>query len=176
MFYIQHGFAHILITMHVDRVPPWTIKQSTLYLGETIGVQQVSTWRLLLLLSVFALLYTLHMSKFYMPTFVNHWNNSKTAPITLYFVRLSILGKPVFVYNSAISSMVNTNVKPHRIACSTSLTSFVHVGSISMLTHRPCHGPWTLNTFRSFHSISSPNMVIRVLGRKYCCQIFIAML
>ena len=39
-----------------------------------------------------------------MPTFVNHWNNRKTAPISLYFVRLSILDKRVFVYISTIFS------------------------------------------------------------------------
>ena len=137
-----------------------------LYLGETIGVQPVSTRRLALykLLSGFALLYTLYMSKFYMPTFVNHWNNSKTAPISFYNVRLSILGKPVFVYISAIFSAVNTYVTPHRIACSASLTSFVRVGSINMLTNRPCHGPWTVNVSRRFCSVSSPNVVSGVLG------------
>ena len=39
------------------------------------------------LLSVFAKLYTPHMPQFYMPTFGNHRNNSKTAPISLYLVR-----------------------------------------------------------------------------------------
>ena len=44
------------------------------------------------LLSVFAKSHTPHMPKFYMPTFGNHRNNSKTVPLSLYFVRLPSLG------------------------------------------------------------------------------------
>ena len=43
------------------------------------------------LLLVFAMSYTLRLSKFYMPTLINHRNNSKKAPISLYFVRPSSL-------------------------------------------------------------------------------------
>ena len=38
------------------------------------------------LLSAFTKLYIYLMSKFDKPTFGNRWNNSKTAPISLYFV------------------------------------------------------------------------------------------
>ena len=61
-------------------------------LGETIGVQPASTRRLALHFTsccrFFDILYTPHMPKFYMPTLGNRPNNSKTAPISLYFVRL----------------------------------------------------------------------------------------
>ena len=68
------------------------------YLGETIGVSAsldsaIGT-QFYKLLSVFSILYTPHMPKFYMPTCGNRRNNSKTAPISLYFVWLSMLGKP----------------------------------------------------------------------------------
>ena len=128
------------------------------------------------LLSVFALLYTLLMSKLYVPTFVNHRNNSKTASVSLYFVWLSTLGKPVFVYISTIVSAINTYATQHRIVCFTSLTSFMHVGSISMVTNRPCHGPWTVNASRRFHSVSSPNVVSWLLSRKYWYHLFKATL
>ena len=48
----------------------------------------------------------LHMSKVYMPTFVNNQNNSKTVPISLYFVQFSTLGKPTIVYMDAILNAV----------------------------------------------------------------------
>ena len=84
------------------------------YLGETIGVSAspdsaIGT-QFYQLLSVFDILYTPHMPKFYMPTFGNRRNNSKTAPISLYFVRLSMLGKPGFESESAIFSVVNNYV------------------------------------------------------------------
>ena len=85
-----------------------------LYLGETIGVSAsldsaIGT-QFYKLLSVFDILYTPHMPKFYMPTLGNRRNNSKTAPISLNFVRLSMLGKPGFASNSAIFSAVNNYV------------------------------------------------------------------
>ena len=84
------------------------------YLGETIGVSAsldlaIGT-QFYKFLSVFDILYTPHMPKFYMPTLGNRRNNSKTAPISLYFVRLSMLGKLSFASNSAIFSAVNNYV------------------------------------------------------------------
>ena len=84
------------------------------YLSETIGVSAsldsaIGT-QFYKLLSVFDILYTPHMPKFYMPTFGNRRNNSKTEPISLYFVRLSMLGKPGFASNSAIFNAVNNYV------------------------------------------------------------------
>ena len=168
VFHIPLGFAYILIPLYADRVPPWTMKQSTfifwwdhwssasLYSAIGTGFHK--------LLSVFALLYTLHMSKFYMPILVNHRNNIKATPINLYLFGFQQAGKPVFVYISAIFSAVHTYVTRHMIVCSTSLTSFVHEGFISMLTNRPCLGPWTVNASRRFCSASSPNVVSGVLG------------
>ena len=76
--------------MHVDTVPPWTVKQSSflvIFFGGTIGAQWAVDSAIgtgfYKLLSVFANLYTPHMSQFYMPTFGNHRSNSKTAPISL---------------------------------------------------------------------------------------------
>ena len=95
------------------------------YLGEAIGGQPAST-PFYKLLSVFDILYTPHMPTFYMPTFGNRRNNSKTAPISRYFVQLSMLGKPGFASNSAIFSAVNNYVATPRgltrytLVCSTS--------------------------------------------------------
>ena len=162
--------------MHGDRVPhgPWN--SLLLYLGETIGVQPASTRWLALDFTSFCRFSPYNIcftcrNFICQLTFVNHWSNRKTAPISLYFVLLSILGKRVFVYIRTIFNAANTYVTPHRIVCSTSLTSFVHVGSISMFTNRPCLGLWTVNASRRFHSVVSPNVVSGVLGRKHCCKI-----
>ena len=73
-----------------------TMNRETVYLGETIGVSvsldsAIGTG-FYKLLSVFAISYTLCMSKFYMPTLINNRNTSKTAPISLYFVPVSSWG------------------------------------------------------------------------------------
>ena len=61
----------------------------SLYLGETIGVSASLDSAIgtgfYKLLSVFVILYMFRMSKFHMPTLINHRNNSKTAPISLCF-------------------------------------------------------------------------------------------
>ena len=61
----------------------WWDHRSSASLDSAIGT---GFYKLLL---VFAISYTLCMPKFYMPTLINHRNNSKTAPISLYFVRPS---------------------------------------------------------------------------------------
>ena len=77
-----------------SRHGPWN--SLPLYLGETIGVSASLDSAIgtgfYKLLSVFAIPYTLRMSKFYMPTLINHQNNSKTVPISLYFVQVSSWG------------------------------------------------------------------------------------
>ena len=113
--------------MPADRVPPWTVKQYSFiswwdHWGSASLDSAIGTWFYKLPL-VFALSYRLHTSKCYMPSFVNHRNHNRTAPISLYFARFSSLGKPVLVYTSE----VNTYVTPNKIVCSTSLTSFVHI-------------------------------------------------
>ena len=95
MFHTPHGSAHILIPMHADRVPSWTVKQSTFiswwdHWSSTSLDSAVGTG-FYKLLSLFAILYTLRMLKFYVLTLINHRNNGKTTPISLYFVRLSSL-------------------------------------------------------------------------------------
>ena len=52
----------------------------------------------------FAILYTLRMSKFYMPTLINHRINSETAPISFILFQFQA-GE---AYLSAFFSMVNT--------------------------------------------------------------------
>ena len=95
------------------------------------------------LLSVFARLYTPHMQQFYMATFTNHRNNSKTAPISLYLVWYP-LGNPWLRWLQwAIFSVEDTRYRDMGYrSLFHILISFVHTGPFSMLTHRPCHGPW----------------------------------
>ena len=91
-----------------------------LYLGEIIGVSASLDSAIgtgfYKLLSVFAILYMLRMSKFYMPTLINHQKNSKTVPISLYFVQVSSWGSCL----SAIFSVVNTYAVLRIPVCSTS--------------------------------------------------------
>ena len=104
-----HSTWHCTYTdfyMHVERVPPWTVKSLVLYLGGTNGSQWAvdsafGTW-FYKLLSVFARLYTPYTPQFYMPTFGNHRNNSKTASFSLYLARFP-LGNPGSVGFSELS-------------------------------------------------------------------------
>ena len=145
MFHIPHGSSHMLIPMHTDRITPWTVKQSgfiswwdhwtLVSLDSAIGTGFCK------LLSVFAIsTYQPHMLKWHMQTFGNRRNHSKTAPISLYFVRFPQWDSPASFTPSLFHILV----------------SFLHVGHISMLTNRPCHRPWTVNEFRRFRSLSSP--------------------
>ena len=148
MLHIPHGTVHIripLCTRTVSHHGPWN--SLVLYFGGTIGVQWAvdSAIRIKFykLLSVHVKLYTPHMPKFYMPTFGNHRNNSKTAPISHYLVRHP-LGKPRFRWCiHAILSGINTwRVITGYLVCSTfELASCMW--PISLLTNRPCHRPWT---------------------------------
>ena len=110
-------------------VVPRTVKQSSYIFGETNAgscfksppyhyvpgwLESLVTWvqsavdsaidtGFYKLLSAFDKLYAPHMPKFHVPTIGNCRNNSKTAPISLYFVTYD----HGFVYISAIFSMVN---------------------------------------------------------------------
>ena len=86
----------------------WWDHRSWASLDSAIGTQFYT------LLSVLDILCTPHMPKFYMPTFGNRRNSNKTVPISLYFVRLAMLGKPGFASNSAIFSAVNNYVATPR--------------------------------------------------------------
>ena len=178
LVHIPHGPAHIMIpicTPTGSHQGPWN--SLVLYLGETIGGQSPIDTAIgagfYKLLSIFGKSYTPHMSKFYMQTFGNCRNKSETAPISLYFVRLSTLGKPGFVYISVIFSAVNTCVTHGIPSLFHVLTNFVHVGPISMFTNRPCHGPWIVIESRGFRCVSfpvsQPNVVAGVSGRNYTC-------
>ena len=82
----------LMCTRTGSRHGPWN--SLVLYLGGTIGAQWAVDSAIgtgfYKLLSVFAKLYTPHMPQFYMPTFGNHRNNNKIAPISLYLVRLPL--------------------------------------------------------------------------------------
>ena len=148
--------------MHANRVPPWTVKQSTFIswwdhwssasLDSTIGT---GFYKLLL---VFAISYTLHLSKFYMPTLINHRNNSRKAPIGLYFVRPTSLLQCYFKRGKLVNIYIITGFPsvPHPNllrACRSSLCS----------SAVPCHGPWIVNasleetgTYLSYPILSYP--------------------
>ena len=83
----------------------WPWNSLSLYLGEAIGVSasldSAIRTGFYKLLSVFVTSYTLGMSKFYMPTLINHRNNSKIAPISLYLCSSFKLGKPASALFSA---------------------------------------------------------------------------
>ena len=102
MLHIPHGTAHIripLCTRTMLHHRPWN--SLVVYLCWTIGVQWAVDSAIRIefykLLSVLVKLYTLRMPLFHIPTFGNHRNNSKTAPISRYLVRHS-LGKPMFLW------------------------------------------------------------------------------
>ena len=85
-----HGTAHILIPMNADKLPPWTVRQSTFiswwdHWGSASHDSAIGT-RFYKLLSDLAMLYTLRMSKFCMPTLINHRNNSKAVPVIRWFL------------------------------------------------------------------------------------------
>ena len=108
------------------------------------------------------ILYTLHMPKFYMPTFGNRRNNSKTAPISLYFVRLAMVGKPGFTSNSVIFSATNNYVTtPHGLTRDTLYVPHPNwlcacKSCISMLTRRCPMGREMWTNLGRFRSISFP--------------------
>ena len=117
---------------------PWN--SLVLYLGEFIAVQPVSTRQLALdFTSCYRFSpYYIHMSKFYIPTFGSHRNNSITAPISLYFVPSPQTGIDHVI---AIFSAVNTCCRRHQLSGARArdssslfhiLTSFVHGGVLSV--------------------------------------------
>ena len=115
MLHIPQGTAHIRILICAwtgSRRRPWNCL--VLYLGGTIGAQWAVDSAIgagfCKLLSVFARLYTPHTPQFYMPTFGNHRNNSKTAPISLYFVRFPLENPGLRWLQWAIFSVEDTHV------------------------------------------------------------------
>ena len=112
------------------------------------------------LLSVFALLYTPHMSKFYIPTFGSHRNNSGTVPISLYFVPGPQTGVAHII---AIFSTINTSCRHHQLpgACARDSSSLFHIfrarrSTVSMLTttDRVSVSDKTLKV--RYHEVSKP--------------------
>ena len=158
--------------MHADRVPSWTMKQSSFISWwdpwSSASLDSSTGTGCYNLLSVFAILYTPHMPKFYMATCGNHRNNSRTALISLFFKRLSTPGKPgfaaaLFLVRLTTASQHHVVTRGIRSLFHILTTNFVHVGPISMLTNRPWHGLWTANESGRFRSISftvsKPNVV-----------------
>ena len=74
--------------VHVDRVAPWMVKKSNFisWWDHRSSASADSETGL----TALAILYTPHMLKFYKLTFGNPRNNSKTTPISPYFVRFAI--------------------------------------------------------------------------------------
>ena len=93
------------------------------------------------LLKVVAKLYTLRMPKFSIRTFGNLRNNCETVFIWLFVI--SSRGITGFFCIGAIFTKVNAPVKLGIPSLFYIPISFVHMGPISMLNNRPCHGPWT---------------------------------
>ena len=107
-----HSTRHRTYTdsfMHADNVAPSTVKQSTFisWLDHRSSMSRRlgdSHWILQALIGSCQIIHTSH-ALIYMPTFGNHRNNSKTAPISRYLVRHS-LGKPRFRwYPSSVSTL-----------------------------------------------------------------------
>ena len=94
------------------------------------------------LISVFAILYTLRMSKFHMPTLINHRNNSKTARPSAFILFDFQAGEACLSVIGPFDMLI----------CSPPV---------------PSHWPWTVNACRRFRYVSSPNVVSGVLGRIY---------
>ena len=134
------------------------------YLGETIRVSAsldsaIGT-QFYKLLPVFDILYTPHMPKFYMPTFGNRRNNSKTAPISLYLVRLSMLGKPGFASDRSIgqklkvSTLQSYNPTPYSINAYTFMTntafnrSFLPPICVVIWIYFLYYSPWPVRIWR----------------------------
>ena len=176
-FHISHGTAHILILMHADRVRPWTVKRSSSISWwdhrSSASLDSAIGTGIYKLLSVFAMSFTPHMSIFYMPTFGNRRNNNETGPISLYFVRLPMLGYPGFASIVAIFGAVNTCVTtpcghtPDTWYLLHILTSFVYVDiSVCSPTGRVMGRElWTsLGDSVAFHSLSQTKRGLRRTG------------
>ena len=85
--------------MYAECVAPWTVKQSSFiswWDHRSSMSRRLGDWHWILQAPIGSC-QTIHTSHavIYMPIFGNHRNNSKTAPISNYLVRL-ILGKPRF--------------------------------------------------------------------------------
>ena len=92
MLHIPQGTAHVR-----NLISTWTGSHRgprnslLLFLGGTVGAQWAFDSAIgtgfYKLLSVFANLYTPHMTQFYMPTFCDNRNNSKQRPLVFILVR-----------------------------------------------------------------------------------------
>ena len=109
VFHIPHGFAHVLTPLHVDRVPPWTVKQSTFISWwahwSSISIDSAIGTGFYKLLSVFALLYMLYMSNYFI------WQHSSIIEPIIKQRQLAFIlfdFQPGIACISAIYSMVNT--------------------------------------------------------------------
>ena len=149
MLHITHGTAHIRIlicTPTGSHHGPWN--SLVLYLGGIIGVQWAVDSAIgtgfYKLLSLLAKLYMPQM-----PLFI--CQHSAITETTVKQRLLAIIWfdshweSPGFFGIHAIFSGINT--RDASLHGEPSLyhipTSFVHIGPISLLTNRPCHGPWT---------------------------------
>ena len=132
---VPHTFWFLY--MHTDRVVPRTVKQSiniSLWdhrspashrLGDCQWIWQGAVgFRQIILISHADILYY---------NVGNHRNNCKTTFICLYLFVSHTLRSPLFL------ARLSTHASPRLFHI---LTSFVRTSPITMLTNRPCHGPW----------------------------------
>ena len=126
-----HTFWFLYI--HANRVMPWTVKQSSnksLWDHRSPASLRLGDWQWILQAAVSfrQIIRTSHTNILYY-NIGNHRNHCKTAFISLY----------LFGSHTLRSALLSTHPSPSLFHI---LTSFVRTSPITMLTNRPCHGPW----------------------------------
>ena len=155
--------------MHADKVAPWNVQQSScISWRDHWSSASLASWigtGFHKLLSVLPY-YTTSHTKILNASICNRIAKTKrqTSPIVLYFVPLNI-GVAGFISISTVNTCVTPQEARYRTESEVTrgmlslfhiITSFVYLGPISILTIRPCHGPWTVNESERFLSSVSP--------------------
>ena len=136
-----HSTWHCIHTdsyMHADRVAPWTVNQYTnksSWDHRSSASPRLGDWQWILQAAVGfrQIIRTSHTDILYY-NIGNYRNNCKTAFILLYLFRSHTLWSAPFL------ARLSTHASPSLFHI---LASFVRTSPITMLTNRPCHGPWT---------------------------------
>ena len=135
-----HSTKHRIYTdscIHVDRVAPWTLEQSSNKsswdhrspASPRLGDGQ---WILQAAVGFRQIIRTLHTDILYYKI-GNHRNNCETAFICLFMFGSHTLRSALFW------ARLSKHASPSLLLI---LTSFMRTSPITMLTNRPCHGPW----------------------------------
>ena len=132
---VPHTFWFLY--MHTDRVVPRTVKRSSyisLWDHRSPASPRLGDWQWILQAAVgFPQVIIISHADILYYNFGNHRNNCKTAFICLYLFVSHTLRSPLFL------ARLSKHASPRLFHI---LTSFVRTISITMLTNRPCHGPW----------------------------------